>query len=206
MPIFAKWQRTNGQIHRSIIGHTQKVILGWLVNVGHAILPQMYHNMHYWLTLVLLYPDIPCLCKQCRSRSVGFWRSQLIWICTVCHYVCMISSVSHYVCVFIATIWIKQSDWLKIRSGRGILIYSTGQGLISTDTGVSICDGLFLFFLFSSMVVLWNSHIWQQLKRIWSVWSVIAQSTLLRSCPAGQFIQPHFSWQALWILLGFNDT
>ena len=37
------------------------------------------------LTLVLLNPDIPCLCKQCRSRSVGFWRSQLIWICTVCH-------------------------------------------------------------------------------------------------------------------------
>ena len=31
------------------------------------------------LTLVLLNPDIPCLCKQCRSRSVGFWRS------TVCH-------------------------------------------------------------------------------------------------------------------------
>ena len=25
-----------------------------------------------------------CLCKQCGSRSVGFW-SQLIWICTVCH-------------------------------------------------------------------------------------------------------------------------
>ena len=37
------------------------------------------------LTLVLLNPDIPCLFKQCRSRSVGFWRSQLIWICTVCH-------------------------------------------------------------------------------------------------------------------------
>ena len=38
------------------------------------------------LTLVLLNPDIPCLCKQCRSRSFGFWRwSQLIWICTVCH-------------------------------------------------------------------------------------------------------------------------
>ena len=29
--------------------------------------------------------DMPCLSKQCRSRSVGFWRSQLIWICTVCH-------------------------------------------------------------------------------------------------------------------------
>ena len=28
--------------------------------------------------------DMPCLRKQCRSRSAGFWRSQLIWICTVC--------------------------------------------------------------------------------------------------------------------------
>ena len=37
------------------------------------------------LNLVLLNPDIPCLCKQCRSRSVCFCRSQLIWICTVCH-------------------------------------------------------------------------------------------------------------------------
>ena len=71
------------------------------------------------LTLVMLNPDIACLCKQCRSRSVGFWRSQLIWICTVCH----------QVCEFIATIRIKQSDWLKIRSGHGILIYSAGQGL-----------------------------------------------------------------------------
>ena len=34
------------------------------------------------ITLDLLDPDIPCLCKQCRSRSFGFWRSQLIWICT----------------------------------------------------------------------------------------------------------------------------
>ena len=71
------------------------------------------------LTLVLLNPDIPCLCKQCRSRSVGFCRSQLIWIYTVCH----------SVCEFIATIQIKSSDWLIIRSGRGILIYSAGQGL-----------------------------------------------------------------------------
>ena len=43
------------------------------------------HLKNLNLTLVLLNPDIPCLCKQCRSRSVGFWRSQLIWICTVCH-------------------------------------------------------------------------------------------------------------------------
>ena len=30
-------------------------------------------------------PAEPSFCKQCRSRSVGFWRSQMIWICTVCH-------------------------------------------------------------------------------------------------------------------------
>ena len=36
---------------------------------------------------------MPCLCKQSRSRSTGFWRSQLIWICTVCHYVCKINKL-----------------------------------------------------------------------------------------------------------------
>ena len=43
-----------------------------------------YTNRAYTfvLTLVLMNPDIPCLCTQCRSRSNGFWRSQLIWICT----------------------------------------------------------------------------------------------------------------------------
>ena len=74
------------------------------------------------LTLFLLNLHMSCLCKQCRSRSVGFWRSQLIWICTVCHQVCK----------FIATIQTKWSDWLKIRSGCGILIYSAGQGLINS--------------------------------------------------------------------------
>ena len=48
------------------------------------------------LTLVLLNLDIPYLCKQCRSRSVGF-RSQLIWICTV----------YQLQCKFISTTWIK---------------------------------------------------------------------------------------------------
>ena len=58
-----------------------------------------------------------CLWKQCRSRSVGFWRSQLIWIYTVCH------------CEFVSTTWIQQSDWLKIRSRCGNLIYLAWQGL-----------------------------------------------------------------------------
>ena len=71
------------------------------------------------LTPVLVSQDISCLCKQCRSRSVGFFRSQLIWICTV----------FHQVFEFIATFQIKQSDWLNIRSWCGLLIYSAWQGL-----------------------------------------------------------------------------
>ena len=49
------------------------------------------------LTIVLLNLDIPYLFKQCRSRSVGFFRSQPIWICAVCH------SVPE----FIPTTWMK---------------------------------------------------------------------------------------------------
>ena len=37
--------------------------------------------------------DMPCFSKQCRSRSVGFWRSQLIWICTVIKYVNLLWSL-----------------------------------------------------------------------------------------------------------------
>ena len=68
-------------------------------------------------TLVLLNPDIPCLCKQCRSRSVGFWRSQLIWICTVL-------SMHIYSNNLDEVIWLA-----GIRSEHGIFIYSAGQGL-----------------------------------------------------------------------------
>ena len=74
-------------------------------------------------TLVLLNPDIPCLWKQCRSRSVGFFRSQLIWICSVCH----------SACDFISVVWIKKSDWLTGRNGRGSLIDSAWQGLININ-------------------------------------------------------------------------
>ena len=73
-------------------------------------------------------PGYTLFCKQCRSRSVGFWRSQLIWICTVCH----------SECEFISTICIKEFDWLKICKGRGILKYSAGQGLRIKSVG--FCD------------------------------------------------------------------
>ena len=82
----------------------------------------------WFLTLFLLNPDTSCFWKQFRSRSVGFWRNQLIWICTVCH----------WVWEFISTIWIKYSDWLKSTSGHGILIYSAKQGLRAINTPIML--------------------------------------------------------------------
>ena len=47
------------------------------------------HNIHFHekkeknLSPCPAEPGFALPCKQCRSRSVGFWRSQLIWICTV---------------------------------------------------------------------------------------------------------------------------
>ena len=73
--------------------------------------------------------DVPCRCKQCRFRSVSFFRSQLVWICTVCH------SVGK----FVSTTCIKQSDWQAVRSGCGILIYSAWQGLKNTEKKILIC-------------------------------------------------------------------
>ena len=77
----------------------------------------LFHHDLWLLTLVLLNPDMPWLCKQCRSRSVGFWRSQLIWIYTVCH----------SVYEFVSTILTKQSDLLTLRNGCGVLIDSAWQ-------------------------------------------------------------------------------
>ena len=49
-----------------------------LMTVGCFIAQSL--SSKYYLTLVLLNPDIPCPSKQCRSRSVGFWRSALFAI------------------------------------------------------------------------------------------------------------------------------
>ena len=88
---------------------------------------------------VLLNLDMPYLCKQCRSRSVGFYRSQLIWICSVCY----------SVYEFISKTLIKKSDWLKIRSGHGIMIYLARQGLKYLNT---------LAFLSISKISFWQKH------------------------------------------------
>ena len=134
-----------------VFWNNKKKILKWyllkfLPSMLASLATKMYFSLQ-GLTLVLLNPDIPCLCKQCWSRSDGFWRSQLIWICTVCH----------QVCEFIATIQIKLSDWLKIQSGHGILICSAGQGLNSAfDMGKD-----FIFLLTSNIwgpvLIWWNS-------------------------------------------------
>ena len=44
-------------------------------------------------------PDMECLYKQCTSRSVGFFRNQLILICTV----------FRKICEFVSTTWIHGS-------------------------------------------------------------------------------------------------
>ena len=57
-------------------------IMRFIWNVRFYLGGKYYNNK--LLTLVLLNLDMSCLFKQCRSRSAGFFRSQLIWICTVC--------------------------------------------------------------------------------------------------------------------------
>ena len=76
-------------------------------------------SLKYNVNPSLAEHNMTCLSKQCRSRSVVFFRSQLIWICTVCL----------QICEFLSKTWIKWADWLEIRSGHGILIYSAWQGL-----------------------------------------------------------------------------
>ena len=62
---------------------------GTLLRTGHGIVMSDMNRMASAGILIfnpsLVEHDMLCLNKQCRSRSVGFFRSQLIWICTVCH-------------------------------------------------------------------------------------------------------------------------
>ena len=93
---------------------------------------------------------MPCLCKQFKSRSVDLWRSQLMWICTVCH----------QLCEFLSTTSIKQSDG----SECGILIYSAWQGLVlfgwkknSILSGVELTLGQYDHFV--KVIGLWLTRI-----------------------------------------------
>ena len=99
LEMLGKTERKEGKTHRHIY-LTKLDLIILLVDTKHA----MTDIYNISLTLAMLNADIPCLGKQCRSRSVGLSGSALFAI------------------KFIATIQIRQSDWLKIRSGRGILI------------------------------------------------------------------------------------
>ena len=60
--------------------------------------------------------DMPCFSKQCRSKSVGFCRSQLIWICTV-----VIKYVNFYQKP-------KSSNLIGWKVGMASYFYSAWQG------------------------------------------------------------------------------
>ena len=72
------------------------------------------------LTPVLLSPDIcPAFANSTDPDQLASETDlDLHWVCTCCH----------PVCEFVSTTWIKLSDWLTIKSGCGILIYSVWQG------------------------------------------------------------------------------
>ena len=60
---------------------------------GAVIAPQSVMKIKS-LTIVLLKTDMPCLCKQFRSRAIGFWRSKLSWIYSVSPSGCEFMSIS----------------------------------------------------------------------------------------------------------------
>ena len=70
-------------IMRQVVISKYMYFTSFVTNIGHISF--CIHIVRWGRNPSLAKHDMPCLSKQCRSRSVGFWRSQLIWICTVCH-------------------------------------------------------------------------------------------------------------------------
>ena len=86
-------------------------LLTFIPSMSSACLPIAFVRFHFavigylpTLTVVLLNPDMPCICKQCRSRSVGFWRSQL-YLDLHC------LSLSMYICIKLLdpVIWLAEN-------------------------------------------------------------------------------------------------
>ena len=83
-------------------------------------------SLLYFLTLVLPNPNIPCLCKQCRFRSIF----DLDLLCL---------SVSVWICIKRNNL--DQVIWLaEIRSRHGILIYSAWQRLMVYNVVQPVCS------------------------------------------------------------------
>ena len=105
--------------------------LKWVKLDGHTVQGnnadmEIYTSFFYFfekfqiLTLVLLKPDIPCLCSvnpdQLGSEEANWSGSALF--------------VIKYVNLYQQPTWVKKSDLLKTRSGHDLLIYSAWQGLM----------------------------------------------------------------------------
>ena len=84
-PFLFIWRWSDLGIVESVVVTQKPIDITWIQHIYYPKYWETNSLPYLSLTLVLLIPDISCLYKQCRSRSVGFWRSQLIWICTVCH-------------------------------------------------------------------------------------------------------------------------
>ena len=93
---------------------------------------ELFHLKEYpfTLTLVLLIPDMPCFGKQCRFRSVDFFRSQLMdWHCS-----------SFNVCICINNNLDQVTDWLIIGSGQfNFLQKPTDLDLYCLSFNIWIC-------------------------------------------------------------------
>ena len=74
--------------------------------------------------------------KQCRSRSVGFFRSQLIWIYTVCKGRVYADSVEQGLNLTFTTLWMNSAD-------DNLMIFFF---FFNQKTG---------FFLIQQMMILW---------------------------------------------------
>ena len=88
------WERDCSQTMDNLIKKDQSCVCMQLFKCVPASLPSLRSSLYptlYWtmfgnmfscgekiLTRVLLNPDKSCLCKQCRSRSVGFWNPFVI--------------------------------------------------------------------------------------------------------------------------------
>ena len=68
----------------------------------------------------------------------------------------------------IATIWIKQSDWLKIRNGHGILIYSAGQGLNTVFNIIAVIR----------IALIWNILKLVDVSPLTYMWTMMAKTSL----------------------------
>ena len=103
--------------------------------------------------------------------------------------------------------WIKLSDWLKIRSGHGILIYSAWQGLITMKGSMYNNRSLWLKYVWKHFIQYLMYSIQVVLMQIntthfrWpSEWSVVLSAGCVKeSIPAGQFWVHWRDMHRLWV-------